>query len=177
MAKLVPIEQAILAFLIILSILIISFGFYRHFRKFRLGAQSRVYIQLGDVSNSCTLPFFTLLFPPEFYIFKTVRQSQNASVSIQYGTWFAPSDKIKIDGIQVHISNPCLQIEINPSLSKTIPFFLSRKISRIIQKDHFIALILTDPKGKIISCTPLKPYSTPAMNHDVHPPLYPVLMN
>ena len=60
LTELISIEQTILSFLIIFIVIIIIIVAYRHFHKFHFGPQSHINIQLGNVTDSSTLPFLKL---------------------------------------------------------------------------------------------------------------------
>lgn len=99
------------------------------------------------------------LFPIEFYVIRSFRRAGIVSASIEYGKLIITGDTIVVSGIELTVCNPSLGIKINLSLRKKIPFLFAIKIARIIQDDHFIAILFTDSTGRIKTCTHLRVYS------------------
>ena len=180
LTKLISLEQTVLVCIIIFIIVTITNAAYRHFQRSHLGAQSRAFLQVGSITENCTIPFIKLSCPHQFYIVKTIRKDNKVTASISYGAWFFSTDTLIISGLQLSVCNPALDLEILLSLNKKIPFLSTRKLARIIQKEHFLAFILTNKKGQIKTCVPIRtcaPATESFSPNNSQPPLYPQLNN
>jgi len=174
-SELISLEAAILSFLILLFLSIIVLAIYRYYHKFHFGAQTKCFLQVGNITSSICIPWASLSYPPGFYTIKTTLKATEVGLNIQVGSWICGYDKLSVNGVQLSINNINLDLQIDMILCKSIPFFLSRKLLRIMHDNYFVVFLLTDSCRKIRFCTILKPFHAYQLQQPLALPLYPML--
>ena len=150
--EILPIEIAILMFMIAFITVSFALKLYRYYKKQTLGPQAFCFVQIGNISNAVNIKWGSLALPPEFYSFHSQAKQCEPSVSVITSSWPITSCQLTINAIELGLENPSLDLKVALQRSKAISFWQARKALKMMQSDYFVVVVLTDNRNNVKSC-------------------------
>jgi hypothetical protein len=177
-AQLIPLEMMIMIFLSMAICIFCMSKLHLWYRNRFPGPLTSLCLQIGNMQSSVVIPWSHLLHPAEFYNF-TVHPLNSTDFHFTLTAYCMGLNIIKICGtkLQAHHSHLDLMADIKPK--QLISFFMAKKLQQFLTQDYFMAFLVKDSSGKIVSCIKLRPFQPSPTPSDVvvaiAPPLYPTL--
>ena len=175
-----PVDVTLLFGLCILFITATLYTLVRWYRRHYPESQTTICLQIGDLESSMMITWGQFLHQPDFYqiIVNALHEDQ---ISITTNPMWYFFHEVKINGLILMAKHKFLDLNVHLTLKQHILFCTARQIKSFTQSNYFMALLLKDSKGKIRSCSKLKPLLNSAKERVTtsserdHPSLYPAL--
>jgi hypothetical protein len=151
-AEIIPVDVSLLILFSILAIYILIRATLRCYKRYTVGPQTSLYLQIGNLHTSMFILWERFVYSPEFYELTTETLND---VRLEVHSFGAKS-QVGIIGTTVKIEHKVLDLAIQIQPTKTVFHRTARKIREFMTDRYFLAFVTTDQNGKIRSCMQAK---------------------
>jgi hypothetical protein len=177
-AQLIPLETMIM---ILLCLLICAFCLYKlrlWYRNRFPGSLTTLCLQVGNMQSSIVINWTHLVHPAEFYNF-TIHTLDSTEPYFTLTPYCMGLNIVKICGRKLQADHIHLDLTADIKTKQLVSYLIARKLQQFLAHDYFMALLVKDSNGKIVSCTKIRSFQPPSKPSDnitpIAPPLYPTL--